>query len=525
MATRDTGIRRDGRPPAEVSLDRAHADLDVDELIEHALRRGEGMLCRGGALSVTTGGDTGRSPDATRVVRPADASGPAPWAGSPIRYLDRAEFDWYWDRASAHQDSREQFTVTGVMGDAATGAGFGIRVVTENAWHALFVRHFVRPGGERLPEPVLQVRHAPGLRPETSGVPRAVLVDLESARAVITGTHYAGEIKNLGLIFAYWLFPARNLLPLHCSASVGIDQDDPEDVAMFIGYSGAGKTSLATMAGRAMLGDDAHIWSIDGLITLEVGCYASALGLTEEDSPAIYASAARPGALLQDVVVDPETGECNFSDASLTANTCAAFPAHFLRHHVASGRAAHPRNIFFLVHDAVGAYPPIARLSEADAVRLLALGYSGNRLPVELGDSSRANRLHPCFASPFIPIDPAQVVALFRARLRSTAPNIWLLNTGIALDYGVTRQIPLRTTEELVRSALAGGFAERTWQRDDQLGLWIDPEAALRRPPGVVQRVAADLRDGLLRVADIIPPDLRRWSRPPPQPAAGPDGE
>jgi phosphoenolpyruvate carboxykinase (ATP) len=479
-------------------------DLSPSRLIEYALRRGEGVLTDTGALAVVTGSDTGRSPDDTMVVGPFDESG-TPWPGSTIRYIESSVFEEYWALAGEYLAETTGFAVTGQFGNVAEQVGFGVRVVTENAWHALFSRIFLWSPSIPQPETVLEIRHAPKMPQCGLAQDRAILVDLASARAVIAGTNYAGEIKNVCLIYAFWFFQPPRLLALHAGVSVG---SSAGDVAMFIGCSSAGKTTLAALAGRSLLGDDAHVWTDRGLVALEAGCYATALGLSSAGSGPIRSASTRFGALLQNVVVDETSGKPDFDSPALTANTCAAFPSAFLPSHVPSGLAAQPRDIFLLTYDTLGAFPPIAKLTEADAVRMFALGYSGYRLPVEMGPGTVANQYHPCFASPFIAISPKSIVHAFQLRLKAFSPRLWLLNTGLADFDGALRPVPLALTQRLVRDAIAGNLVTEQWWYADDLGVWTEPRVPGEQLRQLRSHVSTELREGLARLAPFLPTDL-----------------
>lgn len=479
-------------------------NLGSSELIECAIRRGEGTLTDTGALAVVTGNDTGRAPDQTMVVSPFGESG-APWPGSVIRHTTRSMFEEYWARAGEYLADTTSFAVAGEFGNVDERAGFGVQVSTENAWHALFSKIFLWPSSVNELETVLKIRHAPGMRPHGRTRERSILVDLTSARAVVAGTNYAGEIKNACLIFAYWFFQPRGLLPLHAGVSVG---RAPLDVAMFIGCSSAGKTTLAALPGRSLLGDDAHVWTERGLVALEAGCYATALGLSRTSSAPIHSASTRFGALLQNVLVQEGSRKPDFSSAALTANTCAAFPSAFLPSYVASGLSAHPRDLFLLTYDSLGAFPPIAKLTEADAVRMFTLGYSGYRLPVEVGGATTANQCRPCFASPFIPIDFRPSIDAFRIRLRRCSPRMWLLNTGFADLDGAVRQVPLEQTQRLVRDAIAGRLPTDQWRRDDALGLYAEPKVPSGHLQQLRSRVSIEMHEGLTRLAAFPASDL-----------------
>ncbi|MFO7166525.1 MAG: phosphoenolpyruvate carboxykinase (ATP), partial [Chloroflexota bacterium] len=335
------------RQPAAI-----HANLSPARLVHAALVRGEGQLTDTGALAAYTGKRTGRSPEDKYIVcydgRPSAQR--IAW-GKVNQPVSPEVFERLWARVAAYLQQRELFVVDALAG-ADRRYALHVRLVTELAWHALFARQlFRRAGMDRRPagglgSPTWTILAAPrflaepaldGTRSET-----AVFMDVDRRLTLICGTQYAGEIKKSVFTAMNYLLPALGVLPMHCSANVG----PAGDTALFFGLSGTGKTTLSADPERRLIGDDEHGWSDHGVFNIEGGCYAKCIGLSRAREPQIF-DAIRFGAVLENVVLDPQTGAPDYDDGSVTENTRAAYPIEYIPNAVLDGVAGHPRTILF----------------------------------------------------------------------------------------------------------------------------------------------------------------------------------
>ncbi|HLO01685.1 MAG TPA: phosphoenolpyruvate carboxykinase (ATP) [Symbiobacteriaceae bacterium] len=461
---------------ARLDLEQVHRNLPVAQLVELALQRGEAQLAEGGALQVTTGTYTGRSPkDKFIVQRGAEAVdwGPVNQPIAPER------FDGLLTRMLDHLHGRELFVFDGYAG-ADPDHQLPIRIINEFAWQSLFVRQlFVRPTGE-LPHPSFTVLCLPTFQaePERDGTNSEcfVIVDFERRMVLIGGTHYAGEIKKSIFSVLNYLLPTEGHLPMHCSANVGARGD----VTLFFGLSGTGKTTLSADPTRRLIGDDEHGWTADGIFNMEGGCYAKCIDLSATKEPQIYA-AIRFGTVLENVVLDPITRQPDYADGSLTENTRAAYPVDFIPGALIPGVAGPPERIVFLTADASGVLPPIARLTREQALYYFLSGYTSKLAGTERGVTEPQATFSPCFGGPFLPRRAEEYAELLGQKIDAHGVQVYLVNTGWSGGgYGVGRRMSLPYTRAMVTAAIEGALDGVAWAPETHFGLLIPQEC-----PGV----------------------------------------
>jgi phosphoenolpyruvate carboxykinase (ATP) len=366
---------------------------------------------------------------------------------------------------------------------------FGLRVINELAWQNLFARQlFIRPNAQELANyrPEITVVAAPGFKaePDVDGTRSEafIVLNLEEKLILIGGTSYAGEIKKSVFTLLNYLLPARGVAPMHCSANMGEDGG----VALFFGLSGTGKTTLSADPTRRLIGDDEHGWSDQGVFNFEGGCYAKCIGLSREKEPQIW-EAIRFGAVLENVVVDPDTREPDYGDDSITENTRAAYPLEFIPAAVIPSLGGHPRTVLFLTADAFGVLPPIARLTPEQAMFHFLSGYTSKLAGTERGITEPVATFSSCFGAPFLPREPMVYARLLGERIRRHASRVYLVNTGWSGGpYGVGRRLDLDLTRAMVRAAIRGDLEQVSYEPDPVFGLML-PSACPGVPPEVLR--------------------------------------
>jgi phosphoenolpyruvate carboxykinase (ATP) len=467
------GLERQGLAAARC----AYWNLPPAQLVEHAVRRGEALLGAHGPLVARTGAHTGRSPQDKFIVQGGEAAAHV-WWGKVNRPIAQARFDALRARLQAHWAGRDLFVFDGYAG-ADPAYRMPVRVVTELAWHNLFARNIFRreaDGGRLLAfEPRFTVFAAPSLEAEPerdgTGTGTFILLDLEQHQVLIGGTAYAGEIKKSIFSAMNYYLPRQGVLSMHCSANYGVGRDD---VALFFGLSGTGKTTLSADASRTLVGDDEHGWSDGGVFNVEGGCYAKVIRLSAEGEPEIWATTRRFGTVLENVAMDPETRELDLDDDRTTENTRACYAVEQIANADPTGCAGHPRHVVFLTADAFGVLPPIARLTEPQALYHFLSGYTAKVAGTERGVTEPQATFSACFGAPFMPLHPGVYAGMLGERLRRHEAKAWLVNTGwTGGPHGVGRRMPLAHTRRMVAAALAGELEGVPTAPDPVFGLGI----------------------------------------------------
>lgn len=465
---------------------KVHRNLPASELIELSVSRGEGLLARSGALVTSTGARTGRSPKDRFFVSHGEAKAKIDW-GQTNQPVEPAVFDALFDRVRGHLEGRDLFVVDGIVG-ADPQHQIRLRVITELAWHALFaLQLFRRPDRDELEgfEPDFILVGAPNFEavPARDGTNSDAFIgiDLERRQVLICGTHYAGEMKKSLFTAANYLFPQEGVLPMHCSANVG----DAGDVALFFGLSGTGKTTLSADPNRHLIGDDEHGWSDNGIFNFEGGCYAKCINLSREKEPQIW-DAIRSGAVVENVVVDKETREVDYSDSSITENTRAAYPLEFIDGFVPEGRGEHANTIVFLTADAFGVLPPISRLDPNAAMYHFLSGFTAKLAGTEAGLGSEPEATFSTgFGAPFLPLKPSVYAGMLGDRIAKHDASVYLVNTGwTGGPYGVGERMDLPSTRAMVEAAISGALKEIETKRHPIFNLEVPVSC-----PGVDERV------------------------------------
>ena len=450
-----------------------HYNLIESELYEQSIRNGEAEITVDGALRAVTGQHTGRSPKDKFVVRDAHTENAIWWDNN--KPLSPEHFEILHKDMLAHAAGRTLY-VQDLIGGADEENALPTRVITELAWHGLFIRNLlIRPAREKLAsfKQKLTIINLPSFKadPARHGVRTETVIacDLTKGIVLIGGTSYAGENKKSVFTVLNYLLPAKGVMPMHCSANVGPDGD----AAVFFGLSGTGKTTLSADPARTLIGDDEHGWGEDGIFNFEGGCYAKAIKLSAEAEPEIYAATRRFGTVLENVVLD-ENRVPDFNDNSLTENTRSAYPLHFIPNASKTGLAGHPKTIIMLTADAFGVLPPIARLTPEQAMYHFLSGYTAKVAGTEKGVTEPEATFSTCFGAPFMPRHPTEYGNLLRDLIAQHGVDCWLVNTGwTGGAYGIGKRMPIKATRALLTAALTGELKNAQFRTDANFGFAV----------------------------------------------------
>jgi phosphoenolpyruvate carboxykinase (ATP) len=434
------------------------------------------MVVAGGALAAETGHHTGRSPKDKHTVIDALTEHSVWWEGN--RKQTQEQFNNLLQDFLAHAKGKTLFAQD-LYGGADTEYRIKTRVYTELAWHSLFIRQLlIRPDRNEIAAfvPEMTIIDMPSFRPNAArhggraDSDTMVAIDFSRKIVLICGSSYAGEIKKSVFTMLNFFLPARQVMPMHCSANVGKGGDS----ALFFGLSGTGKTTLSADPNRILIGDDETGWSPQGIFNFEGGCYAKCIRLSPEAEPQIWDATNRFGAVLENVVFDPETRKPDYNDESKTENTRSAYPLDFIPNASRTGTAGHPTNIIFLTADAYGVMPPIAKLSAAQAMYHFLSGYTAKVAGTEKGLVGVQPEFSTCFGAPFLPRPPAEYGNLLRDYISKYKVDCWLVNSGWTGGiYGVGRRMPIKVTRALVTGALNGSLKNATFRTDPYFGFAV----------------------------------------------------
>ncbi len=441
------------------NLSQVYRNLSVAELVEHSINRGEAVLADNGALCVRTGKYTGRSPNDKFIVEEISTRHEIDWNkfNAPI---SEAKFEQLYQRILSYVQGKDLYVFDGYVG-ADPKYAYGVRVINEFAYQNLFAHQlFLRPGSwEELAnhKADFTVIAVPGLQgfPEIDNINSEafIVVSLSKKLVLIGGSRYSGEIKKSVFSMMNYFMTKQNVLPMHCAANM----DKHGNTALFFGLSGTGKTTLSADPERRLIGDDEHGWSEEGIFNFEGGCYAKTIRLCPKNEPQIW-EAIRFGALLENVILDPDSRIPDYDDSYLTENTRAAYPLKNIPNSSISGVGSHPKAVILLTADAFGVLPPIAKLTKEQAMYHFLSGYTSKLAGTERGITAPQVTFSACFGQCFFPMSPT-VYAEMLGKLLEThhQSKVYLVNTGWSGGpYGVGERMPIKHTRRMVAAALNG---------------------------------------------------------------------
>lgn len=460
-------------------------NLGIGELVKTAVELGEGSLTDTGALLVTTGKYTGRSPNDRYVVQENPSSDSIAWGKVNVP-MSKETFNALHQQIAAYLSDQKQLFVFDGYAGADRNHSLNIRVINELASQNLFIHQLLR----RLDESELALFKedftllvAPGCKadPQKHGINSEafIVISMEEKMVLVGGSKYSGEMKKSVFSLMNYLLPHRDILPMHCSANKG-----EKDTALFFGLSGTGKTTLSADVNRRLIGDDEHGWSQDGIFNFEGGCYAKCINLTRESEPQIF-DAIKFGALVENVIVDTASGNLDFFNTSLTQNTRTGYPLSSISNSDKSGIGKHPKTVVFLTADAFGVLPPISKLDTERAMYHFMSGYTSKLAGTERGVTEPQATFSSFFGEPFMPLEPMVYANLLAKRIGEHKTNVFLVNTGwTGGPYGIGKRMRLAYTRAMVTAALNGELDDVEYEFDPIFKLSIPVEC-----PGVPKEV------------------------------------
>ncbi len=470
------------------------ANIERPEMIREAVDNGEAIIAESGALATWTPPEsTGRSPKDTVIVKRPESEGNIDWTSPNNIPIDAETFDMLFEDALAMMAEKDKMYMTDRVIGADVGYALPVKVVTSDALQALFTDNMFRPvpdGLEKsvfcnngyyliqLPYNKLQAEKYEGrLRtmPDGSTSNMAVAMDMDRRVGVIIGSAYCGSLKKMLFTVMNYLLPFEGILPLHCSANEG----DNGDSALLLGLSGTGKTSLSADPTRALLGDDEHGWSNDGIANFENGCYAKMINIHPVKEKDIYDAVMHKddylnhGSIVENAMIYPD-GRLDYDDDRFTPNSRASYPLKYLRNIKESSTAGHPTTILFLTADAYGVLPPVSKLNPEQAMLWFLMGYTSKLAGTETGITEPKATFSRFFGQPFMPLNPDIYASMLGDKMEKHNTHVYLINTGWSGGaYGVGERIDIVLTRKMVEAALNGSLESVEYYEDELLHLKV----------------------------------------------------
>ncbi len=452
-----------------------HYQLSADELTSQTVVLNQGQLCDKGALVINTGEFSGRSPDDKFIVKDAITENTIDWNNFNIP-IKPEYFDMLYTKMMAYLENKEIW-VRDCYACADPAYRLNIRVVNENPWSNLFAANmFLRLTEDQLEDfvPDWHLIQAPGFYadPATDGTRQHnfAIINFTKKTILIGGTGYTGEMKKgIFSVLNYLLPHDKGVLSMHCSANIGAKGD----TAIFFGLSGTGKTTLSADSNRQLIGDDEHGWTANAIFNFEGGCYAKTIDLTVEKEPEIF-RAIKPGALVENVPFLDGTSTLDLASKIISPNTRVSYPIHFISNAIEPSVGGIPKNIFFLTCDSYGVFPPISKLTAAQAMYQFISGYTAKIAGTEAGIIEPKSTFSACFGAPFLPLHPGKYAAMLGEKMTANKVNVWMINTGWSGGgYGVGKRMKLGLTRLMIGAALEGQLDDVLYEPHPVFGMMM----------------------------------------------------
>ena len=465
----------------------AGINISREDMIREAVERKEAIISESGAIATWTPPESsGRSPKDTVLVRRGESEGNIDWDSPNNLSITEDTFDMAMEDAIALLEKKDRMYVVDRVVGADSSYALPVRVITDKAMHTLFIDNMFRPVPDDVEKSIFYKtpftlvvlpynkldpeRYEGRLRKLPNGKTSNMIVamDMDRNLGCVVGSAYCGSMKKLIFTVMNYLLPLNGILPIHCSANEGPDGD----CALLLGLSGTGKTSLSADPRRALLGDDEHGWSDNGVANFENGCYAKFININPEKETEIYNAIMhkddylKHGGIVENAMVYPD-GRFDFDDERFTPNSRASYPLRYLTNIKESSTSTHPKTILFLTADANGVIPPVSKLTPEQAMLWFLMGYTSKLAGTETGIVDPVSTFSRFFGQPFMPLNPDIYASMLGERMKKHDSQVYLINTGwCGAPFGQTDRIDINLTRAMVQAALSGQLIDVEYEQD-----------------------------------------------------------
>lgn len=465
------------------------ANLSRQDVIQAAVENKEAVVSKCGALATWTPPEsTGRSPSDTLIVKHEDQADTIDWSAANNIPLAPTTFDMMVDDAFEALGSAKNTYYSDKVVGADSAYAMPVKTVSNFALTQVFVDNMFRPIPEDLntsifadkgftilvcPYNKFDAKRYDGLvrkdpRIGTTST-MAIAIDFKRRIGVVYGSAYCGSVKKSLFTVMNYMLPEAGILPIHCSANEGTDGD----IALLLGLSGTGKTTLSAVADRGLLGDDEHGWSTNGIANFEGGCYAKLIDLNPDKEPEIFEACFHEddylshGSIVENAMMYP-TGEFDLFDDRYTPNSRGSYPLKYLKNIKESSTGGHPKTILFLTADANGVLPPVSKLTKEQAMLWFIMGYTSKLAGTETGITEPKSAFSRFFGAPFMPRNPDDYANLLGKKLDEHETTVYLVNTGWSGGpYGVGSRMDIMLTRAMVAAAIDGSLKDVDYKQDE----------------------------------------------------------
>jgi phosphoenolpyruvate carboxykinase (ATP) len=470
-------------------------DLSRSEMIREVVKNGEALVASCGCLATWTPPEsTGRSPKDTVFVRRAASENIIDWESPNCLPITSETFDMLFEDTLDCLNTKSRIYVTHRSVGADSRITLPVETISSCSLTALFTDNMFRPVPADIDQSIFSGRGFtvlvvpydklnPGrydgrlrINPSTGKTTSiAIATDFVRRIGIVFGSSYMGSVKKLIFTVMNYYLPLEGVLSLHCSANEGRDGN----IALLLGLSGTGKTTLSADPGRALLGDDEHAWSDHGISNFEYGCYAKLVKLDPRKEPEIFRACFQKddylhhGVIIENAMMYPN-GEFDLFDERLTPNSRGSYPLKNLTNTKASSMGKHPKTILFLTADANGIIPPVAKLNLEQAMLWFLMGYTSKLAGTETGVVDPKSTFSRFFGEPFMPLNPDIYARMLGDKMRQHQSRVYLINTGWSGGpYGTAERMDINLTRRIVTAALNGDLELAGCREDHRFHLSV----------------------------------------------------